>query len=186
MVSTCSRPRAALTTRSMRSSECRPGSHFISNWRHKRAPRLPCWPKHPHRLRLCSFQPRPPPGNHLSNSETLISREIYMQRGVMKRCICAVAFPPASADLQYKVKRPPWCQSFDRDGWSHCGFNKIKVLRVDISVTAQESGEFSEVHNEKETRSVLSSCLNNRQLRETQLLTPSSCIRLFYLFINLS
>ncbi len=71
--------------------------------------------------------------------ETLISCEIYMQHEVMKRCICAVAFPQPSADLQHKVKFTPWCQSFDRDGWSHCGCNKIKVLHVDISVTAQES-----------------------------------------------
>ena len=130
----CSRPRAALTTRSMRPSECRPGCHFGSNWRHKRAPRLPYWPKHPCCLWIYLFPCKTPRGNHLSNSETLISCEIYMQREVMKRCICAVAFPLRSADLQYKVKRTPWCQSFDRDGCSHCGCNKIKVLRVDISV----------------------------------------------------
>lgn len=139
VVSSCSRPRAALTTRSMRPSECRPGCHFPSNWRHKRAPRLPYWPEHPHCCRRCLFLCEPPRGNHLSNSDTLISCEIYMQLQVMKRCICAVAFPSPSADLQYKVKSTPWCQSFDRDGWSHCGCNKIKVLRVDIFVVALES-----------------------------------------------
>lgn len=97
----------------------------------------------PRCLRLCLFPRETPQGNHLSNSETLIFCEIYMQREVMKRCICAVAFPLPSADLQYKVKCPPWCQSFDRDRWSRCGCNKIKVLRVDISVTAQESHQAS-------------------------------------------
>ncbi|KAK5873593.1 hypothetical protein PBY51_018622 [Eleginops maclovinus] len=53
----------------------------------------------------------------------------------MKRCIWAVAFP--AADLQYKVKASPCCPAvgaFDGDGWSHCGFNKIKVECADISV----------------------------------------------------
>lgn len=99
----CSRPRAALTTRSMRPSECRPGCHFGSNWRHKRAPRLPCWPKHPCCLWIYLFPRKTPQGNHLSNSKTLISCEIYMQYKVMKRCICAVAFPLRSADLQSKT-----------------------------------------------------------------------------------
>lgn len=139
MVSSCSHLRAALTTRSMRSSECRPGCHFGFNWRHKRGPGLPYWPTHPRCLQNCLFPCETPQGNLLSNRETLISCEIYMQREVMKRCICAVAFPLPSAGLQHKVKYTVWCQSFDRDGWSHCGCNKIKVLCVDISVTAQES-----------------------------------------------
>lgn len=139
----------------MRPSECRPGCHFCSDWRHKRAPRLPYWPKYPCCLWIYLFPCETPQGNHLSNSETLISCEIYMQREVMKRCICAVAFPLRSADLQYKVKHTPWCQSFDWDGWSHCGCNKIKIpvcwhFCYGDSVT---SGEFLEVHNKKRLRS---------------------------------
>lgn len=164
-----SHPRAALTTRSMRPSECRPGCHFGSNWRHKRAPRLPYWLKHPHWLRLCLFPCETPQGNHLSNSETLISCEIYMQREVMKRCICAVAFPLPSADLQYKVKYSPRCQSFDRDGWSHCCYNKIKVLRVDISVTAQES------HQASSQRYMM-----KNRLRSCRMQVHCIFIRLFY------
>lgn len=57
----------------------------------------------------------------------------------MKRCICALAFPVSPVDLQYKVKRRPRCRSFDRDGWSHCGCNKIKLLHVDIFLLMQKS-----------------------------------------------
>lgn len=56
----------------------------------------------------------------------------------MKRCICAVAFPAPSTDLQHKVKYAPWCQSLDRDGWSHCAWELT-------------SDEASKVHNEKES-----------------------------------
>lgn len=56
----------------------------------------------------------------------------------MKRCICAVVFPVLSTDLQYKVKYAPWCQSSDRDGWSHCGWELT-------------SGEPSKAHNGKES-----------------------------------
>lgn len=48
-----------------------------------------------------------------------------------------------SADLQYKVESSPRCQSFDREGRSRCGCNKIKVSRVDISVLTASSQKYT-------------------------------------------
>lgn len=119
----------------MRAGECRRWCHFLSNQRHKRAPDSHIGPNTPAAHGPGYFFCE---GNHHREISRvmLISCETCMQREVMKRCICAVAFLEPSADLQYKVNSGPWCQSFDRDGWSHWGFNK---MRADISITEPES-----------------------------------------------